>query len=54
MPLGALNSMPRAGAMPIASGAGPLPYNPSAFSGVMPLLPGFDYSQLQTQWQPTY
>jgi hypothetical protein len=53
-PFGALNAMPRAGAMPVASGSGPLPYNPSAFSGVMPLLPGFDYSQLQTQWQPTY
>jgi len=54
MPFGGLNSMPRAGAMPMATGSGPLPYNPSAFSGVMPLLPGFDYSQLQTQWQPTY
>jgi len=51
-PFGALNAMPRAGAMPMASDSGPLPYNPSAFSGVMPLLPGFDYSQLQTQWQP--
>lgn len=53
-PFGALNAMPQAGAMPMATGSGPLPYNPSAFSGVMPLLPGFDYSQLATQWQPTY
>jgi len=51
-PFGALNQMPRAGAMPMATDSGPLPYNPGAFSGVMPLLPGFDYSQLQTQWQP--
>jgi hypothetical protein len=53
-PFGALNNMPRAGAMPMATGGGPLPYNPSAFSGVMPLLSGFDYSQLATQWQPPY
>jgi hypothetical protein len=48
---GGMPPMPQAAPMPMAIGNEPLAYNPAPFRNLMPLLPGYNYTQSQNPYQ---